>query len=59
MAMVLEISEVKVASSRGRHIVRGVRQKMSAYQLRPKMPCQTQPRRIEVALVKSKLINTC
>lgn len=59
MAMVLEISEVKVTSSRGRHIVRGVRQKMSTYQLRPKMPCPTQPRRVEVTLVKSKLANTC
>jgi hypothetical protein len=32
-----EILEERVASSRGRHVPRGVKRKMSGYQLRPRV----------------------
>jgi hypothetical protein len=51
----MEISEVRVSSSRGRNAPRGVKQKMSGYNLRPRSPCQTKPRKIKVVvLVNSK-----
>jgi hypothetical protein len=42
-----EILEERVASSRGRRVPRGVKRKMSGYQLRPRAPQPTN--RIDVA----------
>jgi hypothetical protein len=36
-----EILEERVASSRGRHVPRGVKRKMSNYRLRPRTPQPT------------------
>ena len=36
--MLAEILEERVASSRGRRVPRGVKRKMSGYQLRPRAP---------------------
>jgi hypothetical protein len=56
--VILEISEVRVSSSRGRSTPRGVKQKMSGYNLRPRSPCQTKPRETKVVLVNLKQLNT-
>ena len=39
--MLAEILEERVASSRGRQVPRGVKRKMSDYQLRPRTPQPT------------------
>ncbi|HEV2930568.1 MAG TPA: hypothetical protein VGW74_17930 [Propionibacteriaceae bacterium] len=39
--MLDEILEERVASSRGRQVPRGVKRKMSGYQLRPRIPQPT------------------
>ena len=39
--MLAEILEERVASSRGRQVPRGVKRKMSNYQLRPRIPQPT------------------
>ncbi len=39
--MLAEILEERVASSRGRRVPRGVKRKMSGYQLRPRAPQPT------------------
>ena len=39
--MLAEILEERVASSRGRQVPRGVKRKMSNYQLRPRTPQPT------------------
>jgi hypothetical protein len=53
-AIIIEISEGRTYSSRGRSVPRGVKQKMSGYALRPRAPCETKPRDVRV-LVKPKI----